>query len=228
MEKFGRLIASAVVLVGSGLAAWPAAADRDWDNRRSDHRRHGDDRNHGSKDKRPIIIYEGRPMYIVPGPPDWAPAHGYRRKQNQYATPFALTQGRCDRDELGQILGIVAGGVAGGLVGTQIGRGSGNTAAIIGGTIAGALVGGSIGRGMDMIDQSCVGQSLEYAPAGRPFIWQNPDRGRQYQVVPTQTYQDRVGRYCREYTTQVLVGGLRQEAYGLACRQPDGAWEVVS
>ena len=200
MEKIGRLIVSMVVLVGSGLAAWPATADRDWDDRRSDHRRHGDDHKHGSKDRRPIIIYEGRPMYIVQGPPDWAPAHGYRRKQNQYATPFALAQGRCDRDELGQILG----------------------------TIAGALVGGSIGRGMDTIDQSCVGQSLEYAPTGRPVIWQNPDRGRQYQVVPTQTFQDRAGQYCREYTTQVLVGGRRQEAYGLACRQPDGAWEVVS
>lgn len=34
--------------------------------------------------------------------------------------------------------------------------------------------------------------------------------------------------YCREYQRQVVVGGHVQESYGTACRQPDGAWKIVS
>lgn len=36
------------------------------------------------------------------------------------------------------------------------------------------------------------------------------------------------GRYCREYTQQVRVGGNIQQSYGTACLQPDGAWEINS
>jgi hypothetical protein len=34
--------------------------------------------------------------------------------------------------------------------------------------------------------------------------------------------------YCREYQRDVVVGGQRQESYGTACRQPDGAWKIVN
>ncbi len=33
--------------------------------------------------------------------------------------------------------------------------------------------------------------------------------------------------YCREYTKNVTVGRRIQEAYGTACLQPDGSWQVV-
>ena len=32
---------------------------------------------------------------------------------------------------------------------------------------------------------------------------------------------------CREFTTQVIVGGHPQQAVGQACQQPDGTWRVV-
>ena len=35
------------------------------------------------------------------------------------------------------------------------------------------------------------------------------------------------GRYCREYQRQVWVAGALREAYGMACHQPDGAWQIV-
>lgn len=35
------------------------------------------------------------------------------------------------------------------------------------------------------------------------------------------------GRYCREYTRTIYVGGRAQEGYGTACMQPDGAWEMM-
>lgn len=33
--------------------------------------------------------------------------------------------------------------------------------------------------------------------------------------------------YCREYQQQVLVGGRWEQAYGTACRRPDGSWQIV-
>ena len=36
------------------------------------------------------------------------------------------------------------------------------------------------------------------------------------------------GQYCREYTQTVYISGQKQQAYGNACRQPDGSWQVVS
>lgn len=34
--------------------------------------------------------------------------------------------------------------------------------------------------------------------------------------------------YCREFTKVLQVGGRVQSAYGTACYQPDGAWQIVS
>ena len=34
--------------------------------------------------------------------------------------------------------------------------------------------------------------------------------------------------YCREFTKTVAIGGRIQPAYGRACYQPDGSWQIVS
>ncbi len=34
--------------------------------------------------------------------------------------------------------------------------------------------------------------------------------------------------YCREYQRNVTVGHRVEQSYGTACRQPDGAWKIVS
>ncbi|MCB2081911.1 MAG: hypothetical protein H6908_04280 [Hyphomicrobiales bacterium] len=34
--------------------------------------------------------------------------------------------------------------------------------------------------------------------------------------------------YCREYTREIIIGGKRETAYGTACLQPDGTWEIQS
>jgi surface antigen len=162
------------------------------------------------------------------GPPPWAPAHGYRRKQGRaevsYVPPFDISIGTCNRELIGGVLG----GAVGGVLGSNVGKGTGQTVAIVGGTILGVLVGGSIGRTMDQVDQNCVGQIMEHSPTGRAVEWQNPDTGVSYEVVPTQTRQDTQGRYCREYQTTATVGGRTQQVYGTACRQPDGSWQIIS
>ncbi len=43
-------------------------------------------------------------------------------------------------------------------------------------------------------------------------------------ITPVETYQRDSGQYCREYRTEVEVAGGVEEAYGTACRQPDGSW----
>ena len=59
-------------------------------------------------------------------------------------------------------------------------------------------------------------------------MWDEPRREARYAVTPQETYQTRSGRYCREYQAEAWVGGERVETYGTACRQPDGAWQIVN
>jgi surface antigen len=175
----------------------------------------------------------GRPTHEVSyegskgGPPPWAPAHGYRRKQANgarvYVPPFGIDTRTCNRE----LLGAALGGAAGGLLGSEIAKGDDRPLAIAGGTILGILVGGSIGHSMDALDQSCVGQILEYAPAREPVVWKNPDRDAAYEVTAVRTYEDGDDRYCREYQATATIGGRLQETYGTACRQPDGSWQIV-
>jgi surface antigen len=79
---------------------------------------------------------------------------------------------------------------------------------------------------MDDVDRLYLARTLEAAPSGRVTAWQNPDTQTHYQAQPLRTYQRPDGRYCREYQTRTLVGGAWRDAYGTACRQPDGSWEL--
>jgi len=69
---------------------------------------------------------------------------------------------------------------------------------------------------------------LEYGPNNQPVYWYDDDSGTQFQVTPLRTYQSSRGGYCREYQTYVIIDGREEQAYGTACRQPDGAWAIGS
>ncbi|MEX2525687.1 MAG: glycine zipper domain-containing protein [Gammaproteobacteria bacterium] len=160
------------------------------------------------------------------GPPPWAPAHGYRRKQghgHHYASlPVNVRGGQCNREVIGQVLG----GATGAVVGSQIGDGTGRLIAVATGTLVGAVIGGEIGRYMDRADRLCMDQALEHAPDGTRIRWN--DDNRQYTVTPHNTREYDNGRYCREYHMEAGVGGRTEQVYGRACRQEDGAWQIVS
>jgi len=64
------------------------------------------------------------------------------------------------------------------------------------------------------------------APVGETIEWE--DGGLYGSVTPVRDGADRSGRYCREFQHQITVGNRLQSGYGIACRQPDGAWEIVS
>ena len=131
-----------------------------------------------------------------------------------------------------QQLGTLLGGVGGAVVGAQIGDGKGQLAATAIGTLLGAYVGSEIGKSLDRADQLAMQQttqnSLENAPSGTSSTWHNPDSGNYGSVTPQPSYQSSSGQYCREFRQTVTVGGSTEEAYGTACRQPDGSWQIVS
>lgn len=128
--------------------------------------------------------------------------------------------------------GTILGGIVGAAIGSQIGGGNGRLAAVGVGTLIGALVGRDIGRTMDDADRSYAtgsfGHAMEYAPTCSSITWNNPRSGSNGTVTPTHTYEPEPGRYCREFQQEVVIGGQIQDAYGTACRQPDGSWEIVT
>ncbi len=46
-------------------------------------------------------------------------------------------------------------------------------------------------------------------------------------VTTTRIGTSTSGRQCREFQQTITVGGRSERAYGTACLQPDGAWEIV-
>lgn len=127
------------------------------------------------------------------------------------------------REQSGGVLGAVVGGV----VGNQVGGGRGKDLATAIGVFAGAIAGSNIGKSLDQLDAANTQQALETTRTNQTTNWVNPDSGNQYSVTPTKTYETTAGRYCREYQSSVTVGGQRERAYGTACRQADGSWEII-
>lgn len=126
--------------------------------------------------------------------------------------------------------GTLIGGVAGGLLGSQFGGGEGRLVATGVGALAGALIGGQVGKTMDEYDRQMMvkssKQALEFSPTGNSVEWKNPDSGHSGSITPTKTFRES-GRYCREYVQEVIIANEKQKAYGKACRQPDGNWEII-
>lgn len=71
-------------------------------------------------------------------------------------------------------------------------------------------------------------RALEYGRSDEEVRWQQGDGsdlrgtielGRSYQV-------NRLD--CRDYTNTLFIGGRPQVARGVACREPEGTWRIVS
>lgn len=160
---------------------------------------------------------------------------GYRYSDYYYSGPYAgydsvyrydsygygYRHSACNSDTVGAAIGAVLGGV----IGADQGRGAGP---VIGGALIGAVLGGVLGGLIDSTNQACVGDVLEYVPSNHPVHWQDPHSGYGYEVTPLRTWEPNPGQYCREYQTVVTIGGRAEQAYGYACRQPDGSWQVVN
>ena len=127
--------------------------------------------------------------------------------------------------------GTVIGAGLGALAGAHVGKGTGKMIAVAVGTLAGAALGGEVGKSLDRADRLAMRRStqtaLEKNRTGAASAWRNPDSGNRGTVTPTRTYRTGQGQYCREYQQTITVGGKTEQAYGRACRQPDGSWRIV-
>ncbi len=147
-----------------------------------------------------------------------------------------------------ELLGTILGGAAGGYAGSHIGSGSGRLAATAGGAVLGAWLGNGVGTSLDRADSVYGGYRtrayppppMAYAPPPAPVyverhsyyyrpapVYERPRHARwRHRQPPPAAYQP-VQQHCREYQSQVAVGGYAQPGYGTACLQPDGSWQIV-
>lgn len=170
------------------------------------------------------------PPVVSADPPPWAPAHGWRKKNDpyyvgysghRYPDDYGVFSGRCNREAIGAALG----GAVGAAVGAQVGEGSARVVATILGAVVGASVGAAIGRDMDREDRACFGQALEFAKVGQTVTWSNP-RGVTYAVTP-RSDPSADGRKCRDFESVVTVEGRQEKSRGRACDAGDGTWKVI-
>ncbi len=139
---------------------------------------------------------------------------------------LAACEGAGEKEKIGTVVGAAVGAVAG----AQLGKGKGRDVGIAMGALLGSLAGSSVGKTLDRADMMYLNRTqqatLETKPSGTSNTWKNPDSGNSGTVTPQRTYQTAQGTYCREFQQTITVGGRTEEAYGTACRQPDGTWKI--
>lgn len=126
--------------------------------------------------------------------------------------------------------GTLIGGAGGALLGSQVGKGHGRLAATAIGTLIGAAIGNDIGASMDELDRIKADRAFNQATqarVGSTINWNNPENGHSGSVKVVRDGNRSDGQYCREFQNTVIIGGKPQQAYGTACRQPNGNWQIV-
>lgn len=170
------------------------------------------------------------PCIAVASPPSWAPAHGWRKKNDptyagysgrEWDHDYGVRSGRCDRAQIGAVLG----GVAGAAVGSEVGKGDNRVVAVVVGTVIGAAIGSEIGRRMDKTDRYCVGHALELANAGQTVSWVNPNTRVTYQLTPIDKGVSDEG--CRKFRLVATGGFGLSEGRTTACAGQDGTWDLA-
>ena len=137
----------------------------------------------------------------------------------------ACQNGQANNEALGTIIGAGLGVALGAHA-----KGDAKAPTMILGGLLGGAIGNRIGNQLDDADRIKHQQASYYAfEHGRSYEtsgWYNPDTGHSGEIIPEPAYQDREGRYCREFQQTITVDGQPQRGYGRACRQPDGSWEI--
>lgn len=139
--------------------------------------------------------------------------------------------GGCANTGPKETVGGLGGAALGGLLGAQIGQGAGNLAATAVGVVIGGILGTQLGQSLDKADQMYAQQAAAQAynaPVGQTITWNNPNTGNSGSYTTTKTGTTASGLACREFQQTITVGGKREQAYGTACKQPDGAWKIVN
>jgi surface antigen len=161
-------------------------------------------------------------------PPAHAPAHGWRKKNDpeyvgytgtKWSRDYDVSTGRCNREEIGAVLG----GAIGGVIANRNSDEHRIVATIIG-AAAGALIGAKIGRELDEADRGCMGHVLEIGEPGRRVVWANTRTGVSYVLVPGEGRKVK-GKPCRQFTLTATRGKVKEEKRGTACQVGVGEWK---
>lgn len=181
-----------------------------------------------------VALVLALPCVALATPPSWAPAHGWRKKNDptyagysgrEWDYDYGVRTGSCDRGRIGQVLGGVVGGAAGGAIGAEVAKGSEHReVAIVVGTVIGAAIGSDIGRRMDKTDRSCVGHSLELANYGQSVKWTNPNTRVTYQLTPLDAERGDDG--CRRFRLIAHGSFGLSEGRTVACTDGQGVWHL--
>jgi len=155
--------------------------------------------------------------------------------QGQYQGPPPNQRSSCDADVA---VGTGLGAIVGGVIGNQFGHGSGRTAATIGGVILGGIAGNAIAKDSCKDDHhdayyynNTYYDAFNDADEGEEYSWRNPYSNNYGYVTAGEYYEDGYQDYsgpCREFEQRVYIDGRPETATGVACRQPDGTWRIVS
>ena len=147
----------------------------------------------------------------------------------------ALGLGGCAGMSQNETAGTVVGGVLGAVGGNQFGKGRGKEAMTAIGAIVGATLGHEIGRSLDETStrrqEKAAGRALESGEVGQRIAWENPENSQgpaKGATVITRQGRDSDGNTCREFQQEVTIGGETRHAYGTACRDGNGDWQLVS
>jgi surface antigen len=126
----------------------------------------------------------------------------------------------------GEGIGTVAGAVGGALVGNMIGGGAGRVAATVAGGLLGGFLGNRVGNALDQnAQQQAYAAQVGAVQSGHRTTWQSGGSNGYVEAGPVLT--DSRGT-CRNYTHTIYIDGQRRQGQGVACRNPDGTWQIVS
>jgi surface antigen len=177
-----------------------------------------------------LVLLLTLPCIALAAPPDWAPAHGLRRKHDpsyegysghQWTDDYGVRSGSCNRAEIGAVLGAAAGGA----VGSQVAKGDDRAAAIVVGAVIGAAIGSEIGGRLDRTDRACVGHSLELAAPGASVSWTNPNTQVTFQLTPLGDEARDDG--CRKFRLIAHGSFGLSEGRTVACPNSQGVWSLA-
>ena len=145
----------------------------------------------------------------------------------------SLLLGGCSTTINKQQSGTAVGALLGAALGYGLGKGHKNkNLAVMLGAAFGAVAGDQIGAQLDEKDRLLAGENLQEsltsAKVGTKLTWNNPDTGHSGSTSPTKTVVASDGTPCREFTTEIIVGGETHQGYGTACRQADGSWKIMN
>lgn len=128
-----------------------------------------------------------------------------------------------------QAAGAIIGGILGGVIGNQAFKGERGLGTVAG-VVLGGVAGSQLARGDDCdryYASHAYYDAFENARPHQRVRWRNPDSGHYGYIQAADTYRGRRGEVCRNYEQEIYVGGRRQIAEGVACRDRGGDWRIV-